>query len=152
MPPACSPELRSTKASLQNVQNGDQCPANKLVITPLRPIRGGATFTVRVAYTGRPGVHHDGDGTTEGWFRSSDGGFVTTEPVASEDWMPLNDFPTAKLLDEAGKGRCDSRSPHRLIRARPGEFVRVRATARSAFRNVPAAARNLWANRGGRLG
>jgi hypothetical protein len=47
-------------------------------------------------YTGRPGVHHDGDGTTEGWFRAPDGGFVTTEPVASEDWMPLNDYPTAK--------------------------------------------------------
>jgi hypothetical protein len=96
LPPACSPELTSTVASLQNVQNGDQCPANKLVITPSRPIPDGATFTVTVAYTGRPGIHHDGDGTTEGWFRSSDGGFVTTEPVASEDWMPLNDFPTAK--------------------------------------------------------
>ena len=53
-------------------------------------------FTVKVSYTGRPGVHNDGDGTTEGWFRASDGGFVTTEPVASEDWMPLNDHPTAK--------------------------------------------------------
>ena len=49
-----------------------------------------------VRYTGKPGVHNDGDGTTEGWFRSSDGGFVTTEPVGSEDWMPLNDHPTAK--------------------------------------------------------
>ncbi len=47
-------------------------------------------------YTGPPGVHHDGDGTTEGSFRASDGGFVTTEPVASEDSMPLNDYPTAK--------------------------------------------------------
>ena len=45
---------------------------------------------------GRPGVHNDGDGTTEGWFRASDGAFVTTEPVGSEDWMPLNDYPTAK--------------------------------------------------------
>ncbi len=96
LPPACSPELTSTNSALQNSENGDQCPANKLVITPLHSIRDGATFTVTVAYTGRPGVHHDGDGTTEGWFRASDGGFVTTEPVGSEDWMPLNDFPTAK--------------------------------------------------------
>jgi hypothetical protein len=96
LPPACSPELTSTVAADREVQNGDQCPANKLVITPLHPIRDRATFTVTVSYTGRPGVHHDGDGTTEGWFRSSDGGFVTTEPVGSEDWMPLNDFPTAK--------------------------------------------------------
>jgi len=53
-------------------------------------------FTVTVSYTGRPGVHNDGDGTTEGWFRAPDGGFVTTEPVGSEDWMPLNDYPAAK--------------------------------------------------------
>jgi aminopeptidase N len=53
-------------------------------------------FTVTVGYTGRPGLHNDGDGTTEGWFRAPDGGFVTTEPVGSEDWMPLNDYPAAK--------------------------------------------------------
>src|SRR5262249_57791001 len=76
--------------------DGTQCPANKLVITPSAPIGNGAAFTVTVSYTGRPGVHNDGDGTTEGWFRAPDGSFVTTEPVASEDWMPLNDFPAAK--------------------------------------------------------
>ncbi|MGN6377341.1 MAG: M1 family aminopeptidase [Gaiellales bacterium] len=95
LPPACEPELLSTGAG-KNSLNGTQCPANKLVIIPREPIRNGATFTVTVAYTGRPGVHNDGDGTTEGWFRSRDGGFVTTEPVATEDWMPLNDYPTAK--------------------------------------------------------
>jgi aminopeptidase N len=41
-------------------------------------------------------VHNDGDGTTEGWFRAAGGSFVTTEPVATEDWMPLNDYPAAK--------------------------------------------------------
>ena len=41
-------------------------------------------------------MHNDGDGTTEGWFRAPDGGFVTTEPVGTEDWMPLNDYPAAK--------------------------------------------------------
>jgi aminopeptidase N len=41
-------------------------------------------------------VHNDGDGSTEGWFRATDGGFVTTEPVGTEDWMPLNNYPTAK--------------------------------------------------------
>ena len=96
LPPACSPQLTSTKPARQNAKNGTQCPANKLVITPSSPVKSGSTFTVTVMYTGRPGVHHDGDGTTEGWFRAPDGGFVTTEPVASEDWMPLNDYPTAK--------------------------------------------------------
>jgi len=80
--------------------DGTQCPANKLVITPSRPIPTGAPFVVQVAYTGRPGVHNDGDGTTEGWFRNDQpgdlGSFVTTEPVATEDWMPLNDHPSAK--------------------------------------------------------
>jgi len=100
LPPACSPELTSTSTAKRNSQNGQQCPANKLVITPAAPVRGGSAFTVTVFYTGRPGVHTDGDGTTEGWFRSArpagDGGFVTTEPVGTEDWMPLNDHPSAK--------------------------------------------------------
>ena len=95
LPPACSPELPSVSAAKDSM-DGTQCPANKLVITPRRPIQNGSVFTVAVYYTGRPGVHNDGDGTTEGWFRSPDGSFVTTEPVASEDWMPLNDYPTAK--------------------------------------------------------
>jgi Peptidase family M1 domain len=100
LPPACSPELKTTSFAKRNSQNGQQCPANKLVITPAAPVRDGAAFTVAVFYTGRPGVHTDGDGTTEGWFRSDkpagDGGFVTTEPVGTEDWMPLNDHPSAK--------------------------------------------------------
>jgi hypothetical protein len=96
LPPACSPELPTTNPARQNSLNGTQCPANKLVITPQAPIKDGSTFTVTVDYTGRPGVHNDGDGTTEGWFRAPDGGFVTTEPVGSEDWMPLNDYPAAK--------------------------------------------------------
>jgi len=99
-PPACSPELLTTDPNKQFDLDGTQCPANKLVITPSSPIPSGASFTVEVGYTGRPGVHNDGDGTTEGWFRvgqpSDAGGFVTTEPVATEDWMPLNDHPSAK--------------------------------------------------------
>jgi len=96
LPPACSPELLKTNSSKQDSQDGDQCPADKLLITPVAPIRDGSVFRLAVYYTGRPGVHNDGDGTTEGWFRAPDGGFVTTEPVGSEDWMPLNDYPAAK--------------------------------------------------------
>src|SRR5947209_9208245 len=95
LPPACAPQLPNTDAAPDSL-NGTQCPANKLVITPSAPIPNGASFTVTVRYTGKPGVHQDGDGTTEGWFRAPDGGFVTTEPVGSEDWMPLNDYPAAK--------------------------------------------------------
>jgi hypothetical protein len=97
LPPACEPELTGDTA---NAQDGTPCPANKLVITPSHPIGNGSTFVVSVHYVGRPGTHLDGDGSTEGWFRSNtpvgDGGFVTTEPVGTEDWMPLNDHPSAK--------------------------------------------------------
>jgi hypothetical protein len=99
-PPACSPELMSTNPNKQDDLDGTQCPANKLVITPSSPIPSGARFVVEVDYSGRPGVHNDGDGTTEGWFRVAQprdaGSFVTTEPVGSEDWMPLNDHPSSK--------------------------------------------------------
>ncbi len=97
LPPACSPQLTGDSA---DAQDGQPCPATKLVITPARSLPAGRTFTVSVHYAGRPGLHVDGDGSTEGWFRSDDppgdGGFVTTEPVGTEDWMPLNDHPSAK--------------------------------------------------------
>jgi Peptidase family M1 domain len=95
LPPACSPELFSFNVPVGS-KNGTQCPANKLVVVPRHPIRKGARFRVKVSYVGRPGLHNDGDGSTEGWFRAPDGGFVTTEPIGSEAWMPLNDYPTAK--------------------------------------------------------
>ncbi|MEO8888212.1 MAG: M1 family aminopeptidase [Jatrophihabitantaceae bacterium] len=111
LPPACSPELTGSAAA--NSRNGEQCPANKLVITPSRKITAGQRFTVTVNYVGRPGVHNDGDGSTEGWFRSNDpagdGGFVTTEPVGTMDWMPLNNHPSAKptydFYDTVNKGK-----------------------------------------------
>jgi hypothetical protein len=100
LPPACSPELLSPNPNKLFDLDGTQCPANKLVIKPSSPIPSGASFVVEVDYSGRPGVHNDGDGTTEGWFRVSQpndtGSFVTTEPVATEDWMPLNDHPSSK--------------------------------------------------------
>ncbi len=110
LPPACSPELGVSAATAgKHSLDGTQCPADKLVITPSHAIREGATFTVTVRYTGRPGVHNDGDGSTEGWFRAKDGGFVTTEPVGTEDWMPLNDHPSAKptydVVDTVTAGR-----------------------------------------------
>ena len=109
-PPACSPQVTGDDV---NAQNGEPCPANKLVITPPRPLGAGEVFRVSVAYTGRPGVHVDGDGSTEGWFRSDrpagDGGFVTTEPVGTEDWIPLNNHPSAKptydFYDTVNAGR-----------------------------------------------
>jgi hypothetical protein len=116
LPPACTPAVTGDDV---NAQNGDPCPANKLVITPFRRIPNHAVFKVTVSYSGRPGVHTDGDGSTEGWFRNDvppgDGGFVTTEPVGTEDWMPLNDHPTAKptydFYDTVNAGKTAGSSP-----------------------------------------
>jgi hypothetical protein len=122
-PPACSPQVSG------NSQNGQPCPANKLVITPDAPIPSGTIFTVTVYYTGRPGVHTDGDGSTEGWFRvdtaaaPNDGGFVTTEPVGNMAWMPLNNHPSAKptydVYDTVPVGKT-AISAGELIGAAPG--------------------------------
>ncbi len=95
LPPACSPELPTEGGPVES-RDGTQCPADKLLITPGRPIPASATFTVDVAYTGRPGLHKDADGEAEGWFRAPGGGLVATEPIGASAWMPLNDYPTAK--------------------------------------------------------
>jgi hypothetical protein len=106
-PPACAP------TGGDSTQNDTPCPANKLLVTPATPIPSGTAFTVTVNYTGRPGIHIDGNGDTEGWFRNDtptgDGSFVTTEPVGTEAWMPLNNHPTAKptydFYDTVTQGR-----------------------------------------------
>ena len=125
-PPACAPT--GTAAALQGVQ----CPANKLVITPSAPIAAGSEFTVVVNYTGRPGVHVDGDGLTEGWFRNNtpvgDGGFMTTEPVGSMAWMPLNNHPTrqadVRVLDHDQLGRRGRHRPHGDLQRPPDRLHR----------------------------
>ncbi len=134
-PPACSPQTSG------NTQNGTQCPANKLVVTPAAPIPNGASFVVTVDYTGRPGVHVDGDGSTEGWFRIStagqEGSFVTTEPVGTDSWMPLNNFPTAKptydFYDTTNIGKTA---------IGPGELVGYTAPVGTTYQAVPAPASN----------
>jgi hypothetical protein len=95
LPPACSPELRSEDAALHS-RDGTQCPADKLLISPRRPIPASATFVVDVAFTGRPGLHKDANGEAEGWFRAPGGALVATEPIGASAWMPLNNYPTAK--------------------------------------------------------
>ena len=89
-------------------------PANKLVVTPAHPLRNRAVFQVSVAYTGRPGRpprrRRLDRGLVPGQHQPpSDGSFVTTEPVGTEDWMPLNNHPSAKptydFYDTVNAGR-----------------------------------------------
>ena len=130
-PPACSPQVNNAS------QNGTPCPANKLVVTPSVPIPDGTTATVTIDYTGRPGVHTDGDGSTEGWFRistpGSEGSFVTTEPVGNDSWMPMNNYPTAKptydIYDTTNIGK---------VAIGPGELVGYTAPVGTTYQPVPA--------------
>ena len=53
-------------------------------------------FTVTVHYTGRPGRAQRRRRHHRGLVSHGGGSFVSTEPVGTEDWMPLNDYPSAK--------------------------------------------------------
>ena len=149
LPPACTPQVTGSDV---NAQDGQPCPADKLVITPQKPLPEGHVFHVTVAYTGRPGVHLDGDGTTEGWFRSDDpsgdGGFVTTEPVGTEDWMPLNNHPSAKPTYDfhdtvnrsrtaIANGRLLSVHTHRARQQVPARLADLPLALRRTGRELP---------------
>jgi hypothetical protein len=137
-PPACTPP--GTGAALQ----GAPCPATKLVITPSAPIPSGSDYTVTVNFTGRPGVHMDGDGSTEGFFRSNnpagDGGFVTTEPVGTMAWMPLNNHPSAKpTYDFYDTVSYDAAAPTNRVAIGNGRLISTIVNAGDA--NFPVGSR-----------
>ena len=68
LPPACSPQIFS--GNDVSAQNGDAVPGQQARDHAGEPDpRPARRSSVTVYYTGRPGVHRDGDGTTEGWFR-----------------------------------------------------------------------------------
>jgi aminopeptidase N len=62
---------------------------HELVITPAAPVRAGERLTVRVRYTGTPGVY---------WSTADDAGAVHVfgEPHAASSWYPVNDHPSNK--------------------------------------------------------
>ena len=108
--PACSPELRSSE-----LLYGTPCPANKLVITPRRRSPTARRSRSRRLH-GTPGVHRTETAPTRaGSAPTTRRGrqLRTTEPVGTEDWMPLNDHPSAKptydFYDTVNAGR--PRSP-----------------------------------------
>ena len=68
----------------------------ELQITPARPLRARAPFTVSLSYAGVPEVVTDPDGSIEGWVPTVDGAFVVGEPQGSPSWFPANDNPRDK--------------------------------------------------------
>jgi aminopeptidase N len=64
----------------------------ELEVTPARPIRRAARFTVDVRYRGTPGAAP----LDHGFIRTGDGAVVAGEPASSTDWFPANDHPRDK--------------------------------------------------------
>lgn len=68
----------------------------KVKIVPAVPIAKGAAFTVELRYEGVPRKVIDPDGSTEGWYRTSDGAIGVGEPVGTAAWLACNNVPRDK--------------------------------------------------------
>ncbi|MGI8458397.1 MAG: M1 family metallopeptidase [Propionibacteriaceae bacterium] len=91
---------------------------HKLLITPKRSLLG--SFTVVIAYHGKPVTHVDPDGAADGWIPTKDGATVLSEPVGAMTWFPNNNTPRDKAtfttritvpnrLEVAGNGTLSRR-------------------------------------------
>lgn len=68
---------------------------DELVVTPAKPLRQGAEFTVEVCYEGSPGPTRSDD-IPFGWFWSDSSAYVAAEPFGARTWYPANDHPLDK--------------------------------------------------------
>jgi aminopeptidase N len=68
----------------------------KVKIVPATPIAKGEEFTVELRYQGLPRKVTDPDGSTEGWYRTSDGAVAVGEPVGTAAWLACNNAPRDK--------------------------------------------------------
>jgi len=69
----------------------------ELRIRPSTPIAKGASFTVRVRYSGVPAPGQiAGLGAPNGWLLTSDGAASLNEPDGARHWFPANDHPSDK--------------------------------------------------------
>jgi aminopeptidase N len=68
----------------------------KVKIAPATRIAKGEAFTVVLRYQGVPRKVTDPDGSTEGWYRTSDGAVATGEPVGTAAWLACDNAPRDK--------------------------------------------------------
>jgi aminopeptidase N len=68
----------------------------KVKIEPAAPIEPGEAFTVELRYQGTPRKVIDPDGSTEGWYRTSDGAVGVGEPVGTAAWLACDNAPRDK--------------------------------------------------------
>jgi aminopeptidase N len=83
--------LRVTSASVNGFPAALSRRGGEMTVTPAAPLASGASFTVAIAYHGRPrpigGI---------GWIRTHDGTTAFSEPNGSPSWFPCNDHPSDK--------------------------------------------------------
>ncbi|GAA5072505.1 aminopeptidase N [Thermocatellispora tengchongensis] len=106
----------------------------ELVITPARPIRRGAEFTVKVAYAGELGAIEDGALGRYGWIPTGDGAVVMSQPDGARSFYPVNDHPRDKaayrvtITVPAGLTALASGEPVGKVRTAKGRSTAVWAS------------------------
>ena len=86
--------LDATSVRVDGAPVGFVSGDHELVVTPAAPLAKGATFTVTVAYSGRPGdITHRGN---RPWVSSTTEAMATNEPQIAPWWFPANDHPRDK--------------------------------------------------------
>lgn len=88
--------LRVAAISVDGGAAGFRHRGGELTVTPAAPVASASAFQVVVRYGGRPRPINGAVGFATGWFPTSDGAFVASEPRGAPSWFPCNDHPTDK--------------------------------------------------------
>jgi aminopeptidase N len=89
--------LRATKVLVDGKQPARYAArGHRLVVTPKQALAAGASFELKITYTGTPrplvDEHHGG----AGWEELTDGVIVAGQPHGAPTWFPCNDRPDDK--------------------------------------------------------
>lgn len=88
--------LKVTSVSVDGEPAAYSRGRGKVKIAPVTPIAKGEAFTVELRYQGQPRKVTDPDGSTEGWYRTSDGAVGVGEPVGTAAWLACDNAPRDK--------------------------------------------------------
>lgn len=104
--------LEASKVAVDGVRAAKVAQnAQKLTITPARPIETGATFSVAVRYGGSPGPRKTPWGEI-GWEELTEGVIVAGQPCGAPTWFPCNDHPSDKATMQLA---VTTDSPYRVV-------------------------------------
>jgi aminopeptidase N len=88
--------LQVTSVGVDGEPAGYSRGRGKVKIVPATPIAKGEAFSVELRYQGVPRKVTDPDGSTEGWYRTSDGAIGVGEPVGTAAWLACDNAPRDK--------------------------------------------------------